>query len=47
MMFWLRIGCLSTVGIVPNNRGGFGGVEKAPADLHKNELLSLNDWIGE
>lgn len=42
------------LGIVPNNTGGFGDVEKAARVFARNELLLLqtrlqriNDWIGE
>lgn len=42
------------LGIVPNNTGGFGDVEKAARVFARNELLPLqtrfkriNDWIGE
>ncbi len=42
------------LGIVPNNAGGFGDVEKAARVFARNELLPLqtrfrriNDWIGD
>jgi len=42
------------MGIIPNNTGGFGDVEKASRVFVRNELvplqkrlLELNDWIGE
>ena len=42
------------IGIVPNNAGGFGDVEKAAKVFVTNELeplqerlKELNDWLGE
>lgn len=42
------------LGILPNNTGGFGDVEKAAAVFARNELrpimddfLAINDWLGE
>ncbi|HDP7264261.1 TPA: Presumed portal vertex protein, partial [Escherichia coli] len=42
------------MGIMPNNVGGFGDVEKAANVFVRNELLPLqkrieevNDWLGE
>lgn len=42
------------MGIIPNNTGGFGDVEKASKVFVRNELISLqkrfeelNDWLGE
>lgn len=42
------------MGIIPNNTGGFGDVEKASRVFVRNELIplqkrlqELNDWIGE
>lgn len=42
------------LGMVPNNTGGFGDVEKAAAVFGRNELVPLmaqftdiNDWVGE
>ncbi|EMY8130181.1 capsid portal protein, partial [Klebsiella pneumoniae] len=42
------------MGIIPNNTGGFGDVEKASRVFVRNELiplqkrlLELNDWIGD
>lgn len=42
------------MGIIPNNTGGFGDVEKAAMVFARNEvkplqdrLLAINDWIGE
>lgn len=42
------------MGIIPNNTGGFGDVEKASRVFVSNELIplqmrfcDLNDWIGE
>lgn len=42
------------LGIVPNNTGGFGDVEKAARVFARNELLPLqarflriNEWIGD
>lgn len=42
------------LGIVPNNTGGFGDVEKAARVFARNELLPLqtrflriNNWIGD
>jgi capsid portal protein len=42
------------MGIIPNNVGGFGDVEKASRVFVRNELISLqkrleelNDWLGE
>lgn len=42
------------MGIMPNNVGGFGDVEKASKVFVRNELLPLqkriseiNDWLGE
>ncbi len=42
------------MGIIPNNTGGFGDVEKAARVFVRNELMplqkrlqELNDWLGE
>ncbi len=42
------------MGIIPNNTGGFGDVEKASRVFVRNELIplqkrlqELNDWLGE
>ncbi len=42
------------MGIIPNNTGGFGDVEKASRVFVRNELMplqkrlqKLNDWLGE
>lgn len=42
------------MGIIPNNNGGFGDVEKAALVFARNEvkplqdrLLAVNDWMGE
>lgn len=42
------------MGIIPNNTGGFGDVEKASRVFVRNELMplqkrlqELNDWLGE
>ena len=42
------------MGIIPNNTGGFGDVEKASLVFVRNELMplqkrlqELNDWLGE
>ena len=42
------------MGIVPNNIGGFGAVEKASSVFVRNELVplqkrlkELNEWLGE
>ena len=42
------------MGIIPNNTGGFGDVEKASRVFVRNELmplqkrlLELNNWLGE
>lgn len=42
------------MGIIPNNTGGFGDVEKAAGVFYRNELVPLqarfqeiNDWLGE
>ena len=42
------------MGIIPNNTGGFGDVEKASRVFVRNELMplqkrlqELNEWIGE
>ena len=42
------------MGIIPNNTGGFGDVEKASRVFTRNEivplqkrLLELNEWLGE
>ncbi|MCL0228433.1 capsid portal protein, partial [Klebsiella pneumoniae] len=42
------------MGIIPNNTGGFGDVEKASRVFVRNELTplqkrftELNDWIGD
>ncbi|OIT14977.1 hypothetical protein BL243_18870 [Ralstonia solanacearum] len=42
------------MGIIPNNTGGFGDVEKAAMVFARNEvkplqdrLLAINDWIGD
>lgn len=42
------------MGIIPNNTGGFGDVERAAKVFALNEvkplqnrLLAINDWIGE
>ncbi|WP_338805391.1 hypothetical protein WDV76_09105 [Xenorhabdus griffiniae] len=34
------------MGIIPQNTGGFGDVEKAAKVFVRNELLPLNDWLG-
>ena len=42
------------MGIIPNNTGGFGDVEKASRVFVRNELIplqkrleELNEWLGE
>ncbi|EPK0420604.1 phage portal protein, partial [Proteus mirabilis] len=42
------------MGIIPQNTGGFGDVEKAAKVFFRNELaplqskiLQINDWLGE
>ena len=42
------------IGIIPNNTGGFGDVEKASRVFVRNELMplqkrlmELNNWLGE
>jgi capsid portal protein len=42
------------MGIIPNNTGGFGDIEKASKVFVRNELIplqarmeELNEWIGE
>ena len=42
------------MGIIPNNTGGFGDIEKASKVFVRNELIplqerikGLNEWLGE
>ncbi|MBC8950363.1 capsid portal protein [Xenorhabdus sp. TS4] len=55
MTCWRRTVYLPPLmGIIPQNTGGFGDVEKAAKVFVRNELLplqskmkQLNDWLGE
>jgi capsid portal protein len=35
------------MGIMPSNAGGFGAVEPAARVFARNELVPLNDWLGQ